>query len=200
MVQQVSLISESADSISGNPCGASDKYLLTFALIACRRLPVLLPEVPSNLRAIKAQLTIRMWYALCQICLYRPFVHHLSRDTRDPSFDNLGYQWGSSCVKAAMQAVWVIEKGENYGLFHEAHFGALYTLCFSAAVLIYFVTSSQQQTTIKESAIAACKAIEMLRVLGQHNLVARRCSDSLSEMMDGLPVSLQSLRGDEEAV
>lgn len=158
-------------------------------------LPTLLPDIPSNQRAIKAQLTIRMWYALVQLVLYRSFVHHLSRDRRDPRFDAQGYEWGSACVKAAMQGIWVIDTGRQYDNFNEAHFGQVYTLCFAAAVLIHFVTSSpQEQTTIQESAASALKAVDMLGIMGKHNLVARRLYDSFTRMINSLPISLDGMR------
>lgn len=136
-----------------------------------------------------------MWYALVQLVLYRPFVLHLSRDRRDPNFNAQGYEWGSACVKAAMQGVWVIETGRQYDIFHEAHFGQVYTLCFATAVLVHFVTSSpQQQTTINESAVAALKAIDMLGILGKHNIVARRCYVSWTKMIESLPMSFEGLR------
>lgn len=159
-------------------------------------LPTLLPDIPSNQRAIKAQLQIRMWYALVQLVLYRPFVHHLGRDRRDPKFNAQGYEWGSAAVKAAMQGVWVIETGQQYGIFHEAHFGQVYTLCFAAVILVYFVTSSQQQTTVKESAISALRAIDMLGMMGKHNIVARRCCNTLTAMIEHLPISPESLRNE----
>lgn len=61
---------------------------------------------PCDPRALLAQLTIRYAHAVTRIALYRPFLHYLSVERDDPRFSVHGYTYGSSCIFAAMQAVW----------------------------------------------------------------------------------------------
>ena len=160
-------------------------------------LPVL-PDTRTDLRAVQGQLTLRLYCAMAQLVLYRPFVHHLSRRNSDPDFNLRGYEWGSACVKAAMQAIWLSERYQAYELFHEARWHMIYALCFSATVLTYFVTLSTQTATVKESATAALNARRMLGDLGQYNMVARRCYSALNGLMNDLPVSWEGLQDDVE--
>lgn len=62
--------------------------------------------MPQDKRALQAQLLLRLSYAVCQMALYRPFLHHLVRDKRSPDFSLRGFACASACVRAAMQAVW----------------------------------------------------------------------------------------------
>ena len=175
---------------------AHDNYTATFESLAKREaelerwhngLPAL-PQGLSDPRTLRAQLNLRLWYPAAQITLYRPFLHHLARDRQDPDFNIRGYECGSACVRAAMQAVWLVEAFETYGVLHEAHWLILYLLGFSASILAYFVVSSKQRETIAESATAARKAERLLGLLGRYNLPARRCFTSLRALLDALPV------------
>lgn len=152
----------------------------------------------ANTRTVQGQLTLRLYYSMTEMVLYRPFVHHLSRKRSDPEFNLRGYEWGSKCVKAAMQVVWICERNKAYDLFHEAQWHMIYSLCFSATVLTYFVTLSTQTATVKESAMAALNARRMLGDLGEFNMVARRCYNALKGLMDDLPVSWEGLQDDVE--
>lgn len=126
-------------------------------------LPVL-PDTRADTRAIQGQLTLRLYCAMAQLVLYRPFVHHLSRRNSDPDFNLRGYEWGSACVKAAMQSIWLSEKFQIYNLFHEARWHMLYCLCFSATVLTYFVSRTTKNATVKESAATALQGRRMVRI------------------------------------
>ncbi|RKL41549.1 hypothetical protein BFJ72_g5441 [Fusarium proliferatum] len=63
-------------------------------------------EIPPVRRALHAQLAIRHTYAITQMALHRPFLHHLTRKADDQSFCMEGYAYGSQCITAAMQTVW----------------------------------------------------------------------------------------------
>ncbi|KAI7759110.1 hypothetical protein LZL87_013387 [Fusarium oxysporum] len=63
-------------------------------------------EIPPVKRALHAQLAIRHTYAITQMALHRPFLHHLTRKADDHSFCMEGYAYGSQCITAAMQTVW----------------------------------------------------------------------------------------------
>ncbi|KIL90179.1 hypothetical protein FAVG1_06918 [Fusarium avenaceum] len=63
-------------------------------------------EIPPVKRALHAQLVIRHTYAITQMSLHRPFLHHLMRKAGNRSFCMDGYAYGSHCITAAMQSVW----------------------------------------------------------------------------------------------
>ena len=149
-----------------------------------------LPTLPlgtANPRALQAQLTLRLWYSLAQIVLYRPFLHHLGRDSQDPAFNLRGYESASACIQAAMQAIWVVEALNSHGILYEAYWLNIYMLGFAASILTYFVTISSQRTTIEESVAAAWKARELLGLLAKYNFSARKCYNSLSALLEDLP-------------
>ncbi|KAF4951615.1 hypothetical protein FGADI_7392 [Fusarium gaditjirri] len=70
-----------------------------------QRLPPV-DEIPPVKRALHAQLAIRHTYAITQMALHRPFLHHLTRKAEDRGFCMEGYAYGSKCIAAAMQTVW----------------------------------------------------------------------------------------------
>ncbi|KAF5248261.1 hypothetical protein FANTH_6054 [Fusarium anthophilum] len=63
-------------------------------------------QVPPVKRALHAQLAIRHTYAVTQMALHRPFLHHLTRKAGDHGFCMEGYAYGSQCITAAMQIIW----------------------------------------------------------------------------------------------
>lgn len=146
-------------------------------------------EGPSDIRVLQTQLHLRLWHSLAQIILYRPFLHHLARDRQDPKFNIRGYEFGSACVRAAMQAVLVVETFKTNDILHEGYWLNIYMLEYSASILAFFVTSSVQRTTVEESLVAAWKANDMLAYLGKYSLAARRCFKSLNSLLSTLPVA-----------
>lgn len=155
-------------------------------------LPALPDGAPPDPRALQAQLTLRLWHSLAQIVLYRPFLHHLARDASDPRFNLRGYECASACIRAAMQAVWVMEAFHAQGALHEAHWLYTYMLGYAASILTFFVTSSAHRATLEETLTAAQKSRDMLGYLARFNLSARRCFNSLDAILQDVPVGFQT--------
>lgn len=171
----------------GAPNTLSESYEEDFDNVAMREaemeewhdsLPAL-GEDPRDTRALRAQLTLRLWYSLAQIVLYRPFLHYLSRKNSDDRFNIRGYECASACVRASMQAIWIVETINSNGILHEAFWFYTYLLGFAASILSYFVTCSARTATVEESSASVYKAKKMLRLLAKHNLMAKRCLESL---------------------
>ena len=141
---------------------------------------------PPSIRAVHAQLSLRLYHAVAQITLYRPFLHHLARSRDDPAFNLAGYDYASKCVQASAQAIWIVEAFQTHGTFHEAIWVNTYALAFSATILCYFVMCSKQRATIEESRLAAIKARELLKVLAIHNSTAMILHESLDPLVDSL--------------
>lgn len=152
-------------------------------------LPAVLEE-KSDPGALRAQLMLRLWHAMAQIILYRPFLHHLGRDGQDKRFDLRGYEYGSSCVRSAMQAVYLCEVLQNNGMLHEPFYLVLYSLAYATNILAFFVMSSSPRATVRESMVAVWTARDMLDRLGKHNCSAKRYTALLTRLLGDIP-SLQ---------
>lgn len=149
-------------------------------------LPALIDE-NIDVRALQAQLMLRLWHSMAQIILYRPYLHHLSRATFNKEFNAVGYEYGSKCIQAAMQAVWLVEAFQSRNILHEAIYLISYSLSYSSAILIMFVMTSPHRATISESTIAAWKAKTLMEWLGQYSASAQRCSAALDTLLRTLP-------------
>lgn len=174
-----------------------EAYVEGYDMVAAREMELeewhnslpALHEDPSDKRALQAQLTLRLWHSLTQIILYRPFLHYLARNSQDPKFNIRGYEYASACVRAAMQAVWVVDAINTNDLLHEGYWLNMYMLGYAASVLTYFVSSSVHRATLEESTASAIKAKNLLELLAKYNLSARRCYYSLSTVLDSLPLT-----------
>lgn len=154
-------------------------------------LPLSLREGPADMCAfqLQTQLILRLWYSLAQITLYHPFLYHLARKAQDPMFTFRGYEYASACVKAAMQAIWVIEATDTHGMLHEECWFYIYMLGYSANILVYFVCSSVHRATIEESTESIVKARRLLRRPAKHSPSARQCYKSLGVVLDALQLA-----------
>lgn len=139
-------------------------------------------EGPPDLRALQGQLTLRMWHSMAQIVLYRPFLHHLARTPGTREFNLRGYECGSTCVRAAMQAILVVEAFRTHNILHEGYYLIVYILTAAASILSFFIVWATQRTTVEESKTALARAKELLAVLATHSTPARRCLAVLSAL------------------
>ncbi|EMD01178.1 hypothetical protein BAUCODRAFT_135907 [Baudoinia panamericana UAMH 10762] len=118
----------------------------------------LLQRPPETLDPVlmRSQLILRLYHARVQLVLYRPFLHHALRDssrqTNRPSLK--AYACGSACIKAAMQAVWLVERLEASGLFNPSQWFVTFTIFFAAVCLALFVSSNEGAPTVDETADA----------------------------------------------
>ncbi|EWG51591.1 hypothetical protein FVEG_10516 [Fusarium verticillioides 7600] len=140
-------------------------------------------EIPSVKRALHAQLAIRHTYAITQMALHRPFLHHLTRKADDNSFSMEGYAYASQCITAAMQSIWLLQRLDDQGLLHESLWFYISSLAFSACCLIFFVLGSPYSTTVRDATQAAFMAHGLLEKLGQKNETAQRCFESIDFLM-----------------
>ncbi|KIW42680.1 hypothetical protein, variant 2 [Exophiala oligosperma] len=157
------------------------------------RLPAVMEETSEpEPGALRAQLMLRLWHAVAQIILYRPFLHHLGRDGQDSRFDLRGYEYGSACIRSAMQAIYLCEVLQNNGMLHEPFYLVLYSLAYATNILAFFIASpSPKKATVRESVVAVWKARDMLDRLGRHNNPsARRYTALLTGLLAHMP-SLQ---------
>lgn len=149
----------------------------------CKSLPALSKE-HSDLTNLQADLTLRVWHALVQIVLYRPFLHHLAVGHEERQFSMVGFENASKCVRAAMQGILTVDVFHKSGILHEGYWLCVYMLEFAVAILLYFISSSPQSATVEESKIAAIKAKNILGDLARYNLSARKCFESLKVVLD----------------
>lgn len=74
----------------------------------------------TDQRVLRSQLLLRLQHAAVQMSLYRPFLQHMNRDKHDPDFDYQGYAYGSCCLRASTQMIFIIESMNKQGFLHEA--------------------------------------------------------------------------------
>ena len=143
-----------------------------------------LPDRPANSRVLLGQLILRLHYTGTQIMLYAPCLHHLGRERSDPAFNLVGYQYGSTCVRAAAQATFLIESLYTHDILSEAHWMIRYILAWAATILAYFVLHSRTRVTIKESKTAALVANRMLETLATNNVAAKHIHECIAPYME----------------
>ncbi|GAB7351299.1 hypothetical protein MBLNU459_g1714t2 [Dothideomycetes sp. NU459] len=139
----------------------------------------------ENPHSLRAQLLLRLAYAHVQMVLYRPFLHHATKDLRpSKEIKYKAYACGSACVKAAMQVVWLAEALEARGLFNEANWFVALVVSFAATILMLFVLSNEGDSTINETADAAERIKNILARRAGESPSAKRCSKFLQELCD----------------
>lgn len=146
-----------------------------------------LPDLPSashNRRALTGQLNVRMIYTAVRLHLYSPYLDHLSKDPNDPSYSAAGFEHASSCVRAATQAVLLVETMQSQDIMCSVYWLTRYLLLWASNVLSYFVIHSKSRVTIEESASAAIKARDLLGTLGLTNTSAKQMHDIVDPSID----------------
>ncbi|TKA82903.1 hypothetical protein B0A55_01167 [Friedmanniomyces simplex] len=143
-------------------------------------LPAALVANGDNLRS---QLMLRLYYAHVQMVLYRPFLHHALRDTQQMGRTSLkAYACGSDCVKAAMQAVWLVERLEASSMFNSALWFIKLIVSFTAAILSLFVTCNYGAPTVDETADAVRRIRELCARHSHENDSLKRCLEFLESI------------------
>jgi hypothetical protein len=155
------------------------------------RLPPASSEPPDR-RALQAQLTLRLWYTLVQIALYRPFLRHLAHHPHAPNFNMRAYGWGSACVRAAMQAIWIIETFAKHGMPLHGTFLIVWLLTMSASILAFFVTWTPQRATVEEGVDALRRAKDLLSLISGNDVSAGRCLTALNSLPEPVIPHLSS--------
>lgn len=123
---------------------------------------------------------LRLYYAHVQMVLYRPFLHHALRNAGNGSRTSLkAYACGSACIKAGMQAVWLVEKLEASSLFNSSLWFIKFIITFTSACLTLFVTSNAGGPTVDETADAVRRIKELCRRHAHENDSLRRCLNFL---------------------
>lgn len=156
-------------------------------------LPALSPDKTDS-RLLFAQLSIRLLDAATRCMLYRPYINHLARKSSDPGFSFQGYEFGSRCVNAAMQAVWIVDALRSHQVLFASHWTAIYMTAYACSVLAYFVKNAKYRVTIEESLHAAAKAEDLLSFLGRQNATARRCHLVIQNIIERLVASEAQLQ------
>ncbi|KAK0860523.1 Gypsy retrotransposon integrase-like protein 1 [Friedmanniomyces endolithicus] len=143
-------------------------------------LPAALVANGENLRS---QLMLRLYYAHVQMVLYRPFLHHALRSPKQMGRTSLkAYACGSDCVKAAMQAVWLLERLEASAMFSSALWFIKLIVSFTAAILSLFVTCNYGAPTVDETADAVRRMRELCARHSRESDALKRCLEFLESI------------------
>lgn len=148
-----------------------------------QQLPPLTQPCASP-RILQGHLTLRLHYTGIYMLLTAPCLHHLGRERNDPAWNMTGYGYGSMCIRAASEAVFLVQTLQANNLLEGIHWLNNYALAWAVVVLSYFVIHSRTRVTISESKRAALLANEMLGKLGETSSAAKRIHQSLAHSMD----------------
>jgi hypothetical protein len=142
-------------------------------------------ELPRDIdqRTLRSQMLLRLQHAGIELSLYRSFLHHLARDKDDVDFQYQGYAFGSSCLRASTQIVYIVESMHTQGFLHEAQAYTLYLLALAGTSLIFFVLKWKEGPTVEESRAALDCAMALLAIYGQQNVSAQRCHSALASLL-----------------
>ncbi|KAK5703331.1 Gypsy retrotransposon integrase-like protein 1 [Elasticomyces elasticus] len=141
-------------------------------------------DLAANSDNLRSQLMLRLYYAHVQMVLYRPFLHHALRDSQQMGGRTSlkAYAMGSDCVKAAMQAVWLVERLEASSMFNSAHWFVKLIVSFTAAILSLFVTCNYGAPTVDETADAVRRIRELCARHSHENDSLKRCLEFLESI------------------
>lgn len=144
-------------------------------------LPAISPEAMDR-SVLRAQLMLRFVDAAVRVAIYRPFIQHVVRTAQDSEFSQKGFEYGSACLKASMQAIWLADTMDSYGILSHAQWYVVYNLAIGACSLTLFAICSGENPTVPEVQAAAEKAKQLLEKLSQASMSARKCLESLNAL------------------
>lgn len=101
--------------------------------------PELIPglqDVPE--RYLRANRLLHLSFLQVQIVLYRPFIHYLSPSS--PQSDSLSVQRAKNCISVARTVVKLAKEMMDEKILAGSYWFSIYTIFFSVAALIYYVT------------------------------------------------------------
>ncbi|KAK0887393.1 Gypsy retrotransposon integrase-like protein 1 [Friedmanniomyces endolithicus] len=140
-------------------------------------------DAADDASVMRSQLMLRLYHAQVQMVLYRPFLHHALGDAQRGSSTSLkAYACGSACIKAAMQAVWLVERLETSSLLSTAHWHVTYVITFTAASLCLFVTCNRGAPTVAETEDAVRRIKGVCSRNADANASLRRCHQFLESI------------------
>ncbi|KUJ06794.1 uncharacterized protein LY89DRAFT_397515 [Mollisia scopiformis] len=133
---------------------------------------------------IRTQLLLRLAYAHVQMVLYRPFILHVIRTSPSDPPDMRSFACASSCIKAAMQIVWLIEGLEHRGLLISEYWFTVYITFFAVMALCMFIISNPDDPTFDDALSTAEKGRRILIKLASESVPAEKCVASLGTLFD----------------
>lgn len=108
----------------------------------------------------------------------------LARDNSDPAYDAAGFEYGSTCIRVATQAVLLTETMQLQGIMHESWWLIRYVLIWAQHILAYLVVDSRARVTTAESSAAAFMALDVQQTLGFANNSAKCMYDTVEPAID----------------
>lgn len=111
--------------------------------------------------------------------LYRPFLHHIGRRNTEPNFDFRAFACASACVKAAMQAIWLVEALNDAHLLNGPVWLLFFTLFMAVVSSIMFVITNKDDPSAAEYYAAAQRGFTILEKFAPSNQMARNYTESL---------------------
>ncbi|KAK5399203.1 Gypsy retrotransposon integrase-like protein 1 [Exophiala xenobiotica] len=147
-----------------------------------RALPPMSEDIGSNgYDQICIHLRLRLAYAHVQMVLYRPFLHHIMGNKARSDAEMRPYACASSCIKAAMQVIWIVRQLHQQGYAVAPYWLTLFMTLFSAMTLVMFALSNEGGATVDEAWEAVNSAVWLFTELSNTSFIAEKCAAILKE-------------------
>lgn len=89
------------------------------------------------------------------------------------------YACASSCIKAAMQVIWIVRQLHQRGYAVAPYWLTLFMTLFSAMTLVMFALSNEGGATVDEAWEAINTAVWLFTELSSTSFIAQRCASIL---------------------
>ncbi|KAK5236213.1 Gypsy retrotransposon integrase-like protein 1 [Exophiala xenobiotica] len=97
------------------------------------------------------------------------------------------YACASSCIKAAMQVIWIVRQLHQRGYAVAPYWLTLFMTLFSAMTLVMFALSNEGGATVDEAWEAVNSAMWLFTELSSTSFIAERCAAVLKTKQNPVP-------------
>ncbi|KAK7208207.1 fungal-specific transcription factor domain-containing protein [Myxozyma melibiosi] len=108
------------------------------------------PGVEPPPQWLQANRLLNMAFCYVKIILYRPFIHYVGQKYRSSMTDQRPYACAANCISTARIVVHLADDLIRRDVLRGAHLFSVYTIFFSAAVLVYYVHEDPYNPHVKE--------------------------------------------------
>lgn len=126
----------------------------------------------------RAQLLLCYAHCHAQMLLYTPLVHHLAHPATERTSE--AYLHGTSCVRAALVAVYVAEELLRRAQLNEAYFQTVNVLINAVLVLLVVELGSSDGKLLREAIPAGRRARNLLQNFAPLSISAAMCWEALA--------------------
>ncbi|KAK9379510.1 fungal-specific transcription factor domain-containing protein, partial [Kockiozyma suomiensis] len=138
------------------------------------------PGVEPPAQWLQANRLLNMAFCYVKIILYRPFIHYVGQKYKNTMTDQRPYACAANCISTARIVVHLADDLQRRKVLRGAHLFSVYTIFFSAAVLVYYVHEDPYNRYVKEFLHDAELGKMVINHLKGRSTAAARTYDMLS--------------------